>query len=178
VNVPNGVWIDEEGMIVRPAEPAWPGKSMWREIVKIPDKLPDDLDPFLRKSLEMSAKVKSDPAKYLTALRDWAEKGSDSEYALTPDEVMARSGGRSTETSEARAHFEIGQYLQKNGQSDDAVEHFKIAHELEPENWTYKRQAWQYVSPLLQDARAVYGTGWADEVEKFGPENYYRPHDF
>jgi tetratricopeptide (TPR) repeat protein len=177
VNVPSGVWIDEDGMIVRPPEPAWPGKSMWREIVKIPEVLPDDLDPFLRKSLELPSKIKVDPAKYLAALRDWAANGTASQYALQPDEVVGRSQGRSTENSEAAAHFEIGQWLQKNGQSDDAVEHFKRAHELQPDNWTFKRQAWQYVSPLLQDARAVYGTGWADEVERFGPENYYRPSD-
>jgi tetratricopeptide (TPR) repeat protein len=103
--------------------------------------------------------------------------GSESKYALTPEQVTSRSEGRSTETSEAAAHFEIGQYLQKAGYSDDAVEHYKRAHELQPDNWTYKRQAWNHISPLLQDARAVYGTGWADEVEKFGAENYYRPSD-
>ena len=27
VNVPNGVWIDEDGMVVRPAEPAFPGRN-------------------------------------------------------------------------------------------------------------------------------------------------------
>ena len=53
----------------------------------------------------------------------------------------------------------------------------KRAHEHQPDNWGYKRQAWQYVSPMLQDARAVYGTGRADEVEKFGAENYYRAQD-
>ena len=177
VNVPSGVWIDEKGIIVRPPEPAWPGKSMWREIVKIPEKLPDDLDPFLRKALEQTAKIKTDPAKYLAALRDWVANGSESKYALTPEEVIGRSEGRSTENSEAAAHFEIGQYLQKAGHSDDAVEHYKRAHELQPDNWTYKRQAWNHISPLLQDARAVYGTGWADEVEKFGAENYYRRSD-
>jgi len=177
VNVPSGVWIDEEGVIVRPPEPAWPGKSMWREIIKLPTELPPDLDPFLRKSLVQAAKIKTDPAKYLAALRDWAAKGSESQYALTPEEVIGRSQGRSTENSEAAAHFEIGQYLQKAGHADDAVEHFKRAHELQPDNWTYKRQAWQYVSPMLQDARAVYGTGWADEIEKFGAENYYRASD-
>jgi tetratricopeptide (TPR) repeat protein len=177
VNVPSGIWIDEQGMIVRPPEPAWPGKSMWREIVKIPDELPPDLDPFIRKSLELTAKIKTDPARYLMALRDWAANGAASSFALKPEEVIARSQGRSTENSEASAHFELGQHLQKTGHDQDAIEHFKRAHELQPDNWTYKRQAWQYVSPLLQDARAVYGTGWADEVEKFGAENYYRPSD-
>ena len=27
INVPMSVWIDENGMIVRPAEPAWPGST-------------------------------------------------------------------------------------------------------------------------------------------------------
>jgi tetratricopeptide (TPR) repeat protein len=177
VNVPSGVWIDEDGIIVRPPEVAWPGKSMWREVIKIPEKLPDDLDPFLRKSLEMTAQLKSNPQRYLEALRDWVAKGSASEFALTPDEVVARSQPRSSDHSEAKAHFEIGQYLQKAGHDQDAIEHFKRAHELDENNWTYKRQAWQYVSPMLQDARAVYGTGWADEVERLGPDNYYPPSD-
>ena len=30
VNVPNGVWIDEDGMIVRPSEPAHPGSNPFR----------------------------------------------------------------------------------------------------------------------------------------------------
>jgi tetratricopeptide (TPR) repeat protein len=177
VNVPSGVWIDERGMIVRPPEPAWPGKSMWREIIKIPEVLPDDLDPFIRKSLEQTAKIKTDPQRYLVALRDWAACGAASDFALAPDEVIARSQPRSMDHSQAAAHFEIGQHLQKSGHDQDAIEHFKRAHELDENNWTYKRQAWQYVSPLLQDARAVYGTGWADEIERLGAENYYPQTD-
>lgn len=141
--------------------------------MKIPEELPDDLDPFIRKSLEQSTRIKTNPQRYLAALRDWVVKGSASSYAFTPEEVIARSQSRSTEHSEAAAHFEIGQHLHSAGHDADAVEHFKRAHELQPDNWTYKRQAWQYVSPILQDARAVYGTGWADEVERLGAENYY-----
>jgi tetratricopeptide (TPR) repeat protein len=177
VNVPSGVWIDEEGQIVRPPGPAWPGRSMWRESIKLPDVIPDDWDPYIKKSLVEAAKIKSDPKRYLAALRDWAANGAASEFALSPEEVLERSRGRSTEESEAAAHFEIGQHLQMIGAAEDAIEHFKRAHELQPDNWTYKRQAWQYVSPLLQDARAAYGTSWADEVERFGAENYYPPLD-
>ena len=41
VNIPNVVWIDEDGMIVRPAEPGWPPP------VDLPDWLPstETVDP-------------------------------------------------------------------------------------------------------------------------------------
>ena len=42
VNIPNVVWIDEQGMIVRPAEPGWPdartraaGRLRWRSLPKV-----------------------------------------------------------------------------------------------------------------------------------------------
>src|SRR3954462_13951396 len=40
VNVPNAVWIDESGVIVRPAEPANIERSPLREL-EIPDGLPE-----------------------------------------------------------------------------------------------------------------------------------------
>ena len=57
---------------------------------------------------------------------------------------------------------------------------FKRAHELHPENWTYKRQAWTFVttpegqpSDLLQGPNDVYDSNWLDEVRRQGAENYY-----
>ena len=41
-----------------------------------------------------------DRASYPDAIRDWAAKGADSEFALTPDEVVARSQPRSNAASE------------------------------------------------------------------------------
>lgn len=173
VNVPSGIWIDELGVIVRPPEPAWPGKSMFREMMKGAPPLPDDADPYIKRSLGVTAKIKTNPALYLNALRDWVANGAASRFALTADEVIARSRPRAKDGSLAAAHFEIGQHLWRAGNNDAAVVHFKRAHELHPENWTYKRQAWQFVSPLLQNAREVYGTDWATEAERSGPENYY-----
>jgi len=174
VNVPNGIWIDEHGVIVRPPEPAFPGKAVFRDF--IPKELPPDTDPWIVKALALTKRIRHDPERYLIALRDWAEHGPESRYALTPDEVVARSRPRTRESSEAAAHFELGQHLHRAGHADDAVPHFREAHRLEPDNWTYKRQAWSFVD-VLQRPTDVYEGDWAGDVEKSGPENYYPPSD-
>ncbi len=76
----------------------------------------------------------------------------------------------------------MGQHLHRAGHTDDAIAWFRRAHELHPENWTYKRQAWTFVttpegqpSDLLQGANEVYGTSWLDEVRRLGAETYYEP---
>ena len=62
--------------------------------------------------------------------------------------------------------------VRRSGHAEDAVAHFREAHRLQPENWTYKRQAWSFVHPL-QRANEVYDSDWASEVEASGAENYY-----
>ena len=174
VNVPSGIWIDEQGTIVRPPEPAWPGKAVFREF--IPKELPPDTDPWIVKALGLTKRIRHDPERYLAALRDWVAKGAESRYALTPDQVVARSRPRPRESAEAAAQFELGQHLHRAGSVDDAVLHFREAHRLEPDNWTYKRQAWTFADPL-QRPSDVYEGDWAGDVEKAGPENYYPPSD-
>ncbi len=175
VNVPTGIWIDEAGTIVRPPEAAWPGKAVFREM--IPKELPPDTDPWIVKALDLTARIPTAPEKYAAALRDWAERGAQSPYALAPDEVIARSRPRSPEAGLAAAHFELGQHLHRAGHPDDAVPHFREAHRLQPDNWTYKRQAWSFVDPL-QRPNDVYEGDWAGDVEKAGPENYLVLPDF
>ena len=165
-NVPMGVWIDEEGMIVRPAETAFP-------VRRPTDRpLPDDLSPRMRAMLTEARKIQIEPEKYLAALRDWVAKGRESRYALAPDEVIERSQPRGMDEARAAAHFELGQYLYRQGRTDAAARHFREAHRLQPDNWTYKRQAWSLADPE-QGPTDLYEGDWLSEVQKIGAENYY-----
>jgi tetratricopeptide (TPR) repeat protein len=168
-NVPTGVWIDEAGMIVRPPEPAFP---LNRGMEKILRTLPEGLDPYLVEVLLEARRIRHEPEKYVTALRDWAERGSESRFALSAQEVTARSGTRSLEVATAAAHFELGQHLYRMGENAGAVEHFKEAHRMQPDNWTYKRQAWSFANPL-QGPSEDYEGDWLSEVREIGAENYY-----
>ena len=47
----------------------------------------------------------------------------------------------------AAAHCELGQYRYREGRTQDAVRHVREAHRLQPDNWTYKRQAWSLADP-------------------------------
>lgn len=170
VNVPSGVWIDESGVVVRPPEPAFAARPDWAEGVG------DDASDHQRRTLALEQQLLVEAEKYVAAVRDWAEHGAASRFVLSADEVLARSEPRSRAESGAAAHFELGTHLQRLGHEADAVTHFKEAHRLHPENWTYKCQAWSFVDPHLGPS-AEYDTDWASEVERQGVDRYYPPLD-
>ena len=171
VNVPNGVWIDENQTIVRPAEPAFPGRNPVMEGFEKLD--PSTLPPELADIMVEVKKIKTDPAAYKAALLDWVDLGADSRYALTPQEVVARSNARTDEAARAAAHFELGQHLHRNGDHPAAIPHWREAHRLQPDNWTYKRQAWNFEDPVRQGHTDAYDSSWIEDVKKIGAENYY-----
>jgi tetratricopeptide (TPR) repeat protein len=171
VNVPNSVWIDEGGTIVRPAEPAFPGRSPVMERFRRLD--PAALPEGLRDILREAQKIRTDPEGYRARLADWVRRGAASPHALSPDDVVRLSRPRPATVAEAAAHFELGAHLERAGDHAGAVRHWREAHRLDPDNWTYRRQAWELEDPGRQDARAVYGTGWYDEIRRVGAENYY-----
>jgi len=173
VNVPMGVLIDEDGVIVRPAEPAFPGRPVFADV---PDSVARDLPPLMAETLAEARKIRIEPEKYVAALRDWVARGPASPYALSPAEVVARSRPRGREASEAAACFELGQHLHRQGLADAAVPWFRQAHRLQPDNWTYKRQAWSMVD-RNQGRTAEYDGSWLDDVRAIGAENYYEPLD-
>ena len=55
-----------------------------------------------------------------TRIRDWAANGAASEYALSADEVVARSQPRTAGMSEGAAHFELANHLWRAGRTGRA----------------------------------------------------------
>lgn len=168
VNVPNGVWIDGDGMIVRPAEPAWPGRT---PVIDDLRGLP--IPPSRRAVTDEISRMRIDPQRYLSMLLDWADKGASSRYVLSPDEVVARSRPRSMDLAAAAAHFELGAHLHRGGDHPAAVAHWREAHRLDPDNWTYKRQAWNLESADVATGSPAYEGSWLKDVQAIGAEQYY-----
>jgi hypothetical protein len=172
VNVPNSVWIDEQGVIVRPAEPAFTGLPGGIDLANF--KLPDGLPPVFAETLAEARKIRHDAAAYAAALEDWVEHGAASRFVHSPAEVIARSGERGEDRSRAAAHFELAQHFWRLGDKEAAWPHFREARRLQPENWTYKRQAWQFADPFQGRTDLLDGS-WLDDIKAIGAENYYPP---
>jgi hypothetical protein len=134
-NIPEAIWIDEDGMIVRVRDVAVP-------------------PPVMRPNADGEPELYGLGGRYgfsvdaaANRLRDWAAKGAGSEFALSPERVIERSQPRPMEVSLAAAHFELAQHLWKaEGFSDATLRHFAEAHVLQPDNITYKRQAYSQYS--------------------------------
>ncbi len=181
VNNPNSVWIDEAGTIVRPAEAAPPPRRDERERPAA-DAVPGRFGEIMVEA----TKIRTDADAYHAALRDWVERGADSEFALSPDDVVARSQPRDADAARGTAHFELATHLETAGRHDAAIAHFLESHRLVPDNFSYKRQAWSmepgaegprgrfWQGPTDDDPEAwPYDGDWLTDVKEFGAENYY-----
>jgi len=80
VNVPEAVWIDERGTIVRPTEAAGAYEG-FRRMDRVTREVPADV-------ARLTADAK---ATYLDAIRDWVRRGEASEHALDPARAQARA---------------------------------------------------------------------------------------
>jgi hypothetical protein len=158
VNVPNAVWIDENGRIVRPAETA--GSS---------DAFRSELD---RTTKQMSAAGLAERERtrsaYFAAVRDWARKGPASAFALPRDEARRRLPGRTDDHARAAVNFRVGQHLHALGEREAALPYLAEARRLHPESWSYRRQTWELEEP----GKAGSPTFWA-AVDALGDRPYY-----
>jgi hypothetical protein len=148
-NVPAAFWIDEEGRIVRANDPIYAQRRTFENGA-------------------VTSAITNEP--YLDAVRDWVKKGSQSQYVQAGSELEDGLGGQTRENVQAMAHFRLGLYLHRQGQAAGAVAQFKRAHELEPDNWNYKRQAWN-----LGDIEADYGyKNVLEAIRAPGAPQFYR----
>jgi tetratricopeptide (TPR) repeat protein len=121
VNVPTGVWINEQGHIVRPNEVA-----------------------FVDDRFKKFSGLDSEP--YLNALKDWVEKGDKSAYTMSEDHLREKLTVQDPNIAQAAAEFGLGEQLYKAGHHAEAIAHFKEAQRLNPKSWNYKRQAYALTS--------------------------------
>jgi tetratricopeptide (TPR) repeat protein len=128
--------------------------------------VPADVAEILREA----QKIRIDPELYVSMVREWAHTGR---YALSPEEVVRRSRPRSTDGATAAAHFELGEHLHSAGDHAAAITHWREAHRLDPDNWTYRRNAWNFEDPGRQGHTDAYDGSWYEDVRKIGAENYY-----
>ncbi len=131
VNVPTGVWVNEEGKIVRPGEVAYSGR------IKLgPMEVPGD--------------------QYVAALRDWVEKGDKSIYAMKPEELKKRVSPRDADLQLADANFKLGVYFHLQGDPSRAEKYWKQAQTLNPDSWNYHRQDWSFTSDAMKNWTAKF----------------------
>ena len=182
INIPSALWINEEGTIVRPTETApAPPKDGPRRGLGSAAEMPGRFKAMMAEA----KKIPNDAGLYHAALRDWVAKGPDSEFALSPEEVVARSRPRSAEIAQGHAHFELASHLEVEGHHEAAVLHFREAHRLVPDSWSFKRQAWSleggaegplarfWQGPRDDDPDAwPYEGDWLQDVREVGAENY------
>jgi len=119
VNVPAGVWIDEQGKIVRPAEVAY------------------------SKGFNFLGKKIGDP-RYAKGLIDWVEKGEKSIYVMSKEKLAKRLARRKPALRQADAQFKLGVYFYEQGKPALAKQHWLVAQKLNPDSWNYHRQAWSF----------------------------------
>ena len=86
-----------------------------------------------------------DRGAYPDAIRDWVGAWRRQRLRPQPDRGHHPVATAAADEVEGAAHFELANQLWRTGRRDLAIGHFRECHRLQPENWTYKRQAWSLV---------------------------------
>lgn len=157
VNVPEAVWIDENGRIARPAENAgsWDGFRRRDRTTGIMPK--EDVDLIVRAK-----------RTYMDAVRDWAINGAASRHVFNEEAARARLRPPSEDVALAHVHFRLGGHLLRTGRPDEALTHFEEARRLHPDSWTI----WRQTAGRNDQGFAANADFWA-RVDALGESRYY-----
>ncbi len=149
VNVPQAVWIDEEGRIVRPTEV--PGAALSFNL----------------------RKMKKARAIYLDAIRDWVRNGEKSEVVFSPEEARAHLPEFTEDIALAHANFHLGRHLWEHGDRVEAMRFLRSATDLNPDSWNFFRQM-KNLQNILGSAGPEF-IGRVRRASKAGKEYYALP---
>ena len=158
VNVPQAVWIDAAGRIVRPAETAG-STDHWRR-----------RDPATGtiSAADQTARLAARQL-YLDAVKNWV---LTDQHALDADVARRKQPRITPEIAEAQAHFRLGVWLRRAGRSTEAQRHLDEASRLHPDSWNIWRQA----ADLDEVGKASGPEFWA-RVQALGDRAYYQQPD-
>jgi hypothetical protein len=158
VNVPQCVWIDEQGRMVRPPETAGSTDHFRRMDTTTLTMAPED-----------QAARQAAREAYFAAVRAWVKTGA---HALPPAEARARLPAITPAIAEAHAHFRLGTWLRNRGNIAEGDRHLAEASRLHPDSWNIWRQA----ADLDAIGKASGPDFWA-RVQALGDRPYYAPPD-
>jgi hypothetical protein len=161
VNVPQAVWIDEAGLIVRPAECAGAYEG-FRTMNRATREMPEDV-------ARLTAQAK---ATYLDAIRDWARNGTRSAHAFSADQARAHLPALTENAVKAQALFRLGQALLRRGEAAEGHRLIQHASRLHPESWCIWRQG----ADVTDQGLAALPDFW-ERVDALGEKRYYAPVD-
>lgn len=156
VNVPQAVWIDERGRIVRPPENAGSTDHFRRMDLRTRTMTPGD----------QAARLAARQA-YLDAVRAWVTTGK---HALPADAVRANLPKVTPAIAEARARFRLGVWLRAHGHVSDGDLQMAEASRLHPDSWSMWRQAAD-----LDEIGKASGPDFWKRVQALGEKPYYPP---
>lgn len=161
VNVPQAVWIDEAGRIVRPTESAGAYEG-FRKMNRATREVPADV-------AQVTAAAK---ATYVSAIRDWVRCGAASPHAF--DGVRARAHVPLFTEAMAQAHaaFRLAQYLIRGGRREEGDRWLAEASRLHPDSWAM----WRQRAGVNELGLAALPDFWA-RVDGLGARRYYAPVD-
>jgi hypothetical protein len=156
VNVPQAVWIDENGKIVRPPETAGSTDHFRRMDLKTRTMSPED----------QAARLAARQA-YLDAVRAWVNTGK---HALPSDKARAEMPKVTPEIAEARARFRLGVWLRAHDRAAEGDRQMAEASRLYPDSWSMWRQAAD-----LDEVGKASGPDFWKRVQALGDRPYYPP---